>query len=178
MLAPEDSQRVEANYQYGSVAPKPEREQPKKNIRVPRRIPTARSNPFSGLRPGERIFVLFMLLVIGLFCMMTVFFHAWASHIKYDVNALNQEAVALSNDIDNLNVRLNSFSDLDELEKKASAEYSMVYPDHTKYIVVEPMKDSNAVNKYISSLTASQRGLAAGSRTSTTAAARHLLSRA
>ena len=172
MLAPEDSQRFEADYQHGSTAPK--RERPKKKTENQK----DHGAEVLKLTSSQKGLFLLVVVLIGFFIVASVFFRAWASNIKYNVNTMNQKVIDLSNEIDNLKVDLNSFSDLTEIESKASAEYDMVYPDHTKYIEVEPMKDSNAVNKYISSLTASQRGLASGSHASATAAARHLLSRA
>ncbi len=123
----------------------------------------------------EKTTLLVLIAAAGVCCIMIIFFQACASRINYDVYTLNQEINSLSVEIGNLTAEINGFNNLDDIEYRAVNDLFMVYPEHEQYVYVDDLKGSREVENYISSLSASQRGVSVENDATVADAAKHLL---
>ncbi len=119
--------------------------------------------------------IMLMILMAVSICMITIiFFHAYSADIKYNINKLNEDIDNCSKDIDNLNVELRSVRSLDSIEYYAINDLGMVYPGISQTVNVTELENSEKVNAYIDSLSASQRGFVSSGQITVADAARLL----
>lgn len=125
--------------------------------------------------PKEKITILMFIIVVGICCIVTIFFQACASKINYTVYTLNQEINSLSGDIDNLTAEINGYNKLEDLEYRAINDLLMVYPDNEQYVYVEDLTGSREVEDYIAALAESQKGITIKKNATVAEAAKRLL---
>ncbi|MBR2778575.1 MAG: cell division protein FtsL, partial [Firmicutes bacterium] len=79
--------------------------------------------------------------------------------INYNIYKLSQQANELNGEIDNLNVDIDSYNDLDEIEEYATDNLGMRYPDQSQFVHIGALMGTQEVNDYIAALAAEQRGI-------------------
>ena len=165
MIAAEKWHRYQEDYIKYGVNLAPEREKPERR----------KTKPALRVSVQERTLILFTILAIGVCCIVMIFFQACASNINYSVYTLNQEISSLEGDIDNLNVELTGYNNLDDIEYVATTSLGMVYPDNSQHITVNSTAQQGQVDSYIASLTKEQKGIVVQKNATVASAARHLL---
>ena len=174
MLAAEEWQKYEEDYlRYGvELEPEPEPEQKQRKKQASEK----KSHSSYRVSARGRAVILGLIAVIGLCSLIFICLQAWKSDINYHIYTLTQQEKELSNDIDNLNVNLNSNNQLDKIESYAKESLGMTYPSQEQYVYVVKLKGTSEVNNYIKSLSESQRGAAIQEDISPAEAASRLLS--
>ncbi len=171
MLAAEEWHRYQEDYVKYGVELKPEEPYVKKEKK-------GQSNSSVKISAAEKGMVLSFILSVGVCCIAIILLQAFTSNISYDIYTLNQEIDAVENDIDNLNVTLQSQNNLSQIEYYATNTLQMVYPEKEQLVSVNGLVGSEEVDAYIAALSQSQKGVAVNKNITVAAAARKLLSQA
>lgn len=112
------------------------------------------------LSSREKGLVLLTILLAGICCLAVIFMQAYASDINYNVYELKSEITEVEDEIDNLYGKINTGYTLDDVESYATNNLGMYFPTTDKYIYVKNIDNTEDVDKYISELSATQRGTA------------------
>lgn len=116
MIAAEKWYEYQENYQKYGLDMKP---------KEPRRKPKRQK---SRITAKDKARLLVLTVIVGVLCIGLIITTAFAASIKYETNQLMEKNHALEAEIENLNVKLYSSSNIEALEKKAVGELGMVYP--------------------------------------------------
>lgn len=95
----------------------------------------------------DRKFAVATVIVIGMVMVGIIFVSAYCASIKYDINTMNKEIVALQEDIDFLKVEIESGTNIATIEKKALKELGMIYPTAEQFVYIDlkkPVKEDLA----------------------------------
>lgn len=76
------------------------------------------------------------ILIIGFILISTVIVSAYTANLKYENNELIAANEELQNDIDMLNVKIQTAVNLENIEKVAKTKLGMTYPDSSQYIYI------------------------------------------
>ena len=127
------------------------------------------------VKSNDRVLILILILAVTICAFTVICLQAWQSDINYNIYQLNQESKNITGQIDNLNVRLNSRNQLDDIESYAVQNFALTYPDQDQYVYVVDLKGTSEVNDYIESLATEQRGAVIHKDVTPAEAASHLL---
>jgi len=166
MIAAEQWHRYQEDYMRYGIDMAPERPKPERK---------KQTKPALKISVQERVLILLTVIAIGVCCIVMIFFQACASDINYSVYTLNQDIRTLEGEIDNLNVQLNGYNNLDDIEYVATTSLGMVYPDNSQYITVNSTARQSEIDNYIAGLTKEQKGIVVQKNATVASAARHLL---
>lgn len=136
------------------------------------------AKPAVTANPGEKLMILFVMAAVGVCCIVMIFLQAYTSDINYNIYTLNQNIAAMENDIDDLNVILQSQNNLSLIEGYATETLGMIYPESDQIVSISGLVGSEEVDTYIASLSQSQKGVAVSKKVTVAVAARQLLSQA
>jgi cell division protein FtsL len=169
MIAAEEWRKYQESYiNYGvDLSPKLPRETKRKKEKTSLKV-TAQ----------EKVMILMFIAAVGVCCIAILLIQACASDINYNVYALNQSINTIEDEIDNLNVTLQSQNNLSQIEDYAANNLKMIYPDKGQRVSVDDLVGSAEVDDYIASLSESQKGMAVSKHATVVTAAKHLLSQA
>lgn len=94
----------------------------------------ARANAgFNSKAKGASVWVT---LAIGAFCVTMVFMTVVAASLKQGNNELEQENAYIQAEIDAIESKISSASNITTIESKAVGTYGMIYPDSDNYIAL------------------------------------------
>jgi len=80
--------------------------------------------------------VMILILAVGLICIGAIIASAYAASIAYDNNQLKNEITMLQGEVDGLNIKIESASNVQTIEQKATKELGMVYPRADQYVEI------------------------------------------
>lgn len=93
---------------------------------------------------------LFALFVAGLIFLGVIFISAYCANLKYEINAVNKQTLALQEDIDQLKVEIENGTNIGTIENKALKDLGMIYPTAEQFVYVDgeaPKEDMALVIK-------------------------------
>lgn len=130
MIAPEKWYEHQKEYQrYGiDMKPKPEqrmRSQRKKKIK---KITLPAGN-------GKKL-AFSTVLALGIAMIMLIIVTAYSAGVRYDINSTMKQNQALMGEIENLQVKLCSASNIDYIEGKAVSDLGMIYPSSKNSVYI------------------------------------------
>ena len=132
MIAAEQWYQHQENYQrYGlDMKPRTERKKPEPQKRV--------------FTEKDKVRILALILAVGILCIGMIITSSYAAQIKYKTNTVLTENHMLESEIGNLNVELYAATSIDTVEKKATKNLGMVYPENSQvvYINADKIPDS------------------------------------
>lgn len=79
---------------------------------------------------------IFTIAVIGLVFLCVVFVSAYCTNLKYEINSMNKETLALQEDIDQLKVQIEDNTNIATIEKKARDDLDMIYPTAEQFVYI------------------------------------------
>lgn len=137
MIAPEQWYEHQKNYQrYGmDMKPQPERRLRSQRKRKVRKIKLPAGN-------GKKL-AFSTVLVTGIAMIMLIIITAYSAGVRYDINGMIKENQALMGEVENLQIKIYSASNIDYVEGKAIGELGMIYPssDTSVYITGNDMPE-------------------------------------
>ncbi len=175
MLAAEEWRQYEESYEESYGEESPERK-PAPSGTTLKKHPSSDKIQIAKRRKQSRLIALTIVLMMGICGVFLVCVNAWQTEINYQIFQLKQEKQELASQIDNLNVSLNSGSQLGDIETYAKGSLGMSYPSQEQYVYVNDLKGTSEVNRYVSALASEQRGLDVKKDTTPAQAAKHLFS--
>ena len=101
------------------------------------------------LSAKDKSHILLAVLLIGMVFIGVIIAGAYAASINYQNNQIRESNQALQSEVQSLHIDLESASNLANIEKKATKDLGMVYPDGDKLVVLSTAKkvDSNLAVK-------------------------------
>lgn len=122
MIAPEKWYEHQKEYQrYGiDMKPQPQRQMRSQKKRKIKRISLPTGN-------GKKL-AFSTVLAAGIAMIMLIIITAYSAGVRYDINCMIKENQALMGEIENLQVKLYSASNIDYVEGKAVGSLGMIYP--------------------------------------------------
>ena len=171
-MAAEGLQNYEENYRKYGVDLAPEVTSEELRKRAAQRTGNQKKNR---VKASDRVMILILIIAVGICAFVAICLEAWQSDINYRIYGLNQKAEKITGEIDNLNVKLNGWNQLDEIESYAVSNFALTYPDQDQYVYVVDLKGTSEVNDYVESLAAEQRGAEVQKDVTPAEAASHLL---
>ena len=111
------------------------------------------------LTNGEKKIIVVTIVAVCFFLMVTLVTQVLASGVNTEIYNYNREIDKLMGEIENLNVELNSSKNLSVIENYATNQLAMSYPGKGQLVYVKNMVNKNAIDGYISDLSAKERGV-------------------
>lgn len=133
MLAAEKWYAYQENYQKYGLDMRPEE---KKRIKQ-------RTEKESVISVQDKLRLLVLIVVLGALFSCVVAAAAYGAKVQYNINTLQAQCGQVQGEIENLNVKIKSATNIQTIEEKASA-MGMVYPKLTEYVYIDA-KDSEPV---------------------------------
>lgn len=128
MIAPERWYEYQKDYQRYGLDMKPQTE---RRSRTQRKRKTKKAIISSG---GAKKLAFSTVLTVGIAMIVLIIVTAYAAGIRYDINSMVKENNALMGDIENLQVKIFSATNIDYVEGKATGELGMKYPSSENYV--------------------------------------------
>jgi len=97
-------------------------------------------NPNSGINSKDKFRLLLLTVLIGALCVGVILSTAYAASVKYHINSMIKENEVIQGEIENLNVKIESASNIQIVESRAQTELGMVYPGPEQLVFVETDK--------------------------------------
>lgn len=106
---------------------------------APRREQVNNRQSESAISANDKRRILVTTVIVGAICIVMVIMAAFAAQLRIENNGLIKENEAIQNEIDTLNVELQSANSLENVEKVAISKLGMVYPspDQCVYVTEE-----------------------------------------
>ena len=89
------------------------------------------------LSAAEKGHILILLVAIGIIGIGVIIAGAYAAMVNYHNNELKEQNAALQSEVQSMEIDLESATNLANIEKKASKELGMVYPDGDSLVVIK-----------------------------------------
>ncbi|HWQ79687.1 MAG TPA: hypothetical protein VN381_12750 [Anaerovoracaceae bacterium] len=79
---------------------------------------------------------------VGVLCIGLILSTAYAASVKYHINTMIKENQVIQGEIENLNVKIESASNIQIVEARASAELGMVYPSAGQLVFIDGSQEA------------------------------------
>jgi cell division protein FtsL len=99
-----------------------------------KQTPAKAVNKVFGIRDKAKLFML--LMAMGFLCIAVVIAAAYASQIKYNINAITRENAVIQGEIENLDVSIEAANNIRTIEERAINELGMVYPVYEQIVFI------------------------------------------
>lgn len=103
-----------------------------------------KKNSSAVISSKDKLILLALTLFVGLLCVGLILTTAYAAKVKYNINNLTNENAVITGEIEALNVKIKTGTNLQTIEQKAISEIGMVYPTPDQFVFVDgkkPAKD-------------------------------------
>ncbi len=104
------------------------------------KVSSKNNNPV--INSKEKFKLLCLTIIAGVLCVGLILSTAYAANIKYHINTMNRENEVIQGEIENLNVKIESASNIQIIENRATLELGMVYPVAEQLIVVNQNEET------------------------------------
>jgi cell division protein FtsL len=91
----------------------------------------------TGINPADKLRLLLLTILIGILCIGIIIASAYAASIKVNINNIIKENAVILNEIEHLNVKIESASNIQIVEAKATAELGMTYPTASQLVYID-----------------------------------------
>jgi cell division protein FtsB len=132
MMAAEKWYEYQDSYKRYGLDMKPRTE--KKEIRLKRSRAV--------ISAKDKFRLLLLTAFLGVLCIGLILSTAYASSIQYNINTMIKENRVIQGEIENLNVKIESASNIQIVEARASAELGMVYPGTEQLVFIDGSKET------------------------------------
>jgi len=92
------------------------------------RKPAQRSKSNSAVSAKDRLRLLILILFVGVTGIGLIVANAYASSVQHHINTIIKDSRVVQGEIENLNVKIESASNIQIIEQRALNEIGMVYP--------------------------------------------------
>ncbi len=96
----------------------------------------------SAINAKDKFRMLLLTVFVGLLCIGLILSTAYAASIKYHTNEMIRENEVLQGEIENLNVKIESASNIQIVEARATAELGMTYPTTDQLVYIDDTKEA------------------------------------
>ena len=96
----------------------------------------------AGINAKDKFRLLLITVFIGVLCVGLILSTAYAASVKYHINTLIKENAVIQGEIENLNVKIESASNIQIVEAKATAELGMIYPTPEQLVFIDGSQET------------------------------------
>lgn len=133
MMAAEKWYEYQDSYKRYGFDMKPKTEK-KENIKS--------KNSNTGINAKDKFRMLMLTVFAGILCVGLILSTAYSASVKYHINTLIKENAVIQGEIENLNVKIESASNIQIVEAKATIELGMVYPTAEQLVFIDGSKEA------------------------------------
>ncbi|WP_053956886.1 septum formation initiator family protein [Inediibacterium massiliense] len=107
-----------------------------------------KKNTEKKIKASHKLQIIFGLLIVGSLCIGILLGYAKLTELKYKINGMNKDIHQMEAQIENLKVEVEEIKRSDWIEKKATEELGMQYPEKSQmeFIHVNSNSIQNALN--------------------------------
>lgn len=99
----------------------------------------------SAMTLREKSQIMILTVIVSMLSVGLIASTAYSAKIKYNINNLVKQSAVIEGEIENLNVKIKSQSNIQIIEEKAKTQLGMVYPTVDQYVYISqediPIKD-------------------------------------
>ncbi|MPN58789.1 Cell division protein FtsL [bioreactor metagenome] len=81
-------------------------------------------------------------VLIGVLCIGLILSTAYAASVKYHINTMIKENAVIQGEIENLNVKIESASNIQIVEARATVELGMLYPTAEQLVFIDGTRET------------------------------------
>jgi cell division protein FtsL len=96
----------------------------------------------TGINAKDKFRLLLLTVLIGSLCIGIILSSAYAASVKYHINTMLRENEVIQGEIENLNVKIESASNIQIVEAKATTELGMIYPTSEQLVFIDGSKET------------------------------------
>lgn len=90
-----------------------------------------------GINAKDKFRMVLFTILIGMLCIGLILSTAYAASIKVSINTMIKENAVIQGEIENLNVKIESASNIQIVESKATADLGMIYPAANQLVYID-----------------------------------------
>ena len=94
-------------------------------------------NTNTGINAADKIRLLLVTILIGIICISIIIATAFAASIKVSINDTIKENAVILGEIEHLNIKIESASNIQVVESKATVELGMIYPAASQLVYID-----------------------------------------
>ncbi len=99
-------------------------------------------NSNTGINAKDKFRLLMLTVFVGVLCVGLILSTAYAASVKYHINTLIKENQVIQGEIENLNVKIESASNIQIVEEKATTELGMIYPAPEQLVFIDGSQET------------------------------------
>ena len=96
----------------------------------------------TGINAKDKYRLLLLTIFAGVLCVGLILSTAYAASVKYHINEMIKENSVIQGEIENLNVKIESASNIQIVESRAATELGMIYPTSEQLVFVDNNKET------------------------------------
>ncbi|HVI39538.1 MAG TPA: cell division protein FtsL [Anaerovoracaceae bacterium] len=96
----------------------------------------------TGINAKDKFRLVMLTIFAGILCAALILSTAYAASVKYNINSLIKENTVIQGEIENLNVKIESASNIQIIEARATAELGMMYPTAEQLVFIDENKET------------------------------------
>lgn len=94
-------------------------------------------NTNTGINASEKLRLLLVTILIGILCIGMIIATAYSAGIKVNINNTIKENAVIMGEIEHLNVEIESITNIQIVESKATVELGMIYPVASQLVYID-----------------------------------------
>jgi len=91
----------------------------------------------------DKIKIIFLIFLVGTLCIGVVITSAYVASVRHEINTINRYSTTLRGEIENLNVRIETATNIRVIEEKALNDLGMIYPSHDQFVFLQNRERSH-----------------------------------
>lgn len=96
----------------------------------------------SVMNAKDRFRLILLTVFVGVLCIGLILSTAYAASVKYHINTMIKENAVIQGEIENLNVKIESASNIQIVEARATAELGMLYPTAEQLVFIDGERET------------------------------------
>lgn len=105
--------------------------------RTEKREPVKTKSSNAVINAKDKFRLLLLTVFVGVLCIGLILSTAYAASVKYHINTMIKENEVIMGEIENLNVKIESASNIQIVESRAATELGMVYPSSAQLVFID-----------------------------------------
>jgi len=94
-------------------------------------------NTNTGINAADKLRLVLVTILIGILCIGMIISTAYAASIKVNINNTIKENAVIMGEIEHLNVKIESNTNIQIVESKATVELGMIYPTANQLVYLD-----------------------------------------
>jgi Cell division protein len=97
----------------------------------------------TGINAKDKFRLMLLTVFAGVLCIGLILTTAYAANIKYNINSMIKQNDEIQGEIENLKVQIESASNIQIVEAKATSQLGMIYPTPEQLVYIDGSKETS-----------------------------------